>query len=926
MRVFISYAQEDRPVTDVIRSSLEADLVEVFCAPESIPGGHPWRDEIDKSIASSDYLLLLWSKNSEKSKWVNYEIASALIHETPIIPLALDNTPTHPQLRDHQAKHWKKEDPESSLLTLRRSLGLPSGEESTASRGPYSLDGESAEATYRQKIVDRYSHLLVLGHDRGVGIQKAYLPLTMVPIEGDAETPFVAHEYIESEHLRIVVFGIPGSGKTTLLRYTAHRTASGGGFLPVFVDIARFMKTADPLVDHLHHIVQGTTNKTIAGLLTDRDDFCGDGTLVLLDGLDEIREAERAPFLERLTTFLTGYPNCHIVVSSRFSNIDFDAFFDLEFSVYKLNALSEKRIEEYIWQFAPPDTRDNLWDLIKANSRLLELAHTPFMLAMLCSSRWEPGSVIDRASLFANCIEYLLKKRGIEHGSKTGKSLPLDEYSRLDGVLRAVAVRFFKLDCSDSFEEQDLEFAITKVAPNSDAHGIIAHLVDRTGLLQRAGDAYCFVHRSIAEYYVALGMKDEPLENLVNRASVPAWEEPIKLHVGLAEASELPQVVEAIWERNRGLALRSLVELPDFPEDLLRTLVGGLARDERVRLSHEIIHASRRAGSRPEEKRTLLDSFSALLRVENDCEVIYNCVVALCDFGDPDCRRLVEQILDLDGAAERRTAYCSDERHCFGFVHVPAGEFSMGYDDSPDARERPAHQVRLSSFDIGQYPVVSSVYYDSFPFSENRRGLGGYSTGDADPVNNVNWYEAIVFAWWLGCDLPTEAEWEYACRNGGKDDPVLFDEKQTPEFAWYEGNSENRTHPVGQRKPNSLELYDMLGNVREWVKDWYSETEFYESCHSDGIVENPLALGGSDRKVLRGGVFDWATKNLRPSYRPMNPPDNVFFGNGMRLVYREGYAVPYFQEGWVPGLESPPDPARDQDCSTDGEETTNDGE
>ena len=900
MQVFISHAKEDVPVATAIRGFLERNLVGVFLAPPSIRAGHGWKEEIERNIAETDVMLLLWSKNAARSRWVNYEIACATIQDTKIVPLMLDRTATHTQLQDIQARFWNSEDKDASLGIIAQEFGLPAPSDPDHGVAGAELNATDAEDAYRKAVMSTFRHLLVLGEDQGRGIQEAYLPLRMTALNGGQDEPVVAHEHIGSASERLVMLGNPGSGKTTLLRYLAHRCASSNRVIPIFVRIASLMKTASSLIDHIHNLVLGATNRTLASLLTDRDEFCQEGTMVLLDGLDEIRETERILFLERLNEFLTAYPHCKVVVSSRVSNFQKSEFVPLGFKFYQLAALPEGSIKDYVWEYVPEGTREDLWALLESNDRLFELAHIPFMLAMLCASRSESGKVIDRASLFANCTEYLLRKRAKgEDGAETD-AVTTETYDELASVLKAIAVRFFKLDSGDRFDQEDLEFAIRKTATQNAATDIIGHLVDRTGLLQRAGEEYSFVHRSIGEYYVALGMQDEPFNNLVARASVPSWEEPIKLFVGLTDMADLDRVVGEIWERNRGLALRSLTELPQFPEALLRKLVDELDRGERVRISHEIIGAVNRAASSTERKRILLDSASALLRVETDCEVIYNCIVALAEAGDPDCSRLVRKVLDLEHAEERRQEYLADPDCHFDFVPVHPNEFVMGYDESPDARERPAHRVRLSPFQVSRFPVVNSLYYDAFPFGTNRRGLGGYSVNDDQPVNNVTWFEATVFAWWIGCDLPTEAEWEYACRSGGRDDAELFDESKTHEYAWYEGNSDNRTHTVGEKKCNSLGLHDMLGNVREWAKDWYSEAEFYQYCHEQGIVENPLSLGGSDRKVLRGGVFDWATRNLRPTYRPMNPPDNVFFGNGIRLVYRDGAPVPFLQEGWQP--------------------------
>jgi hypothetical protein len=901
MQVFISYAKEDFATADVLREFLEQRLVPSFLAPRSIKPGHVWRAEIEKHLAESDVLLLLWSKNSKESPWVHYELSAAMIMEKRIVPCALDNTAFHPLMSRTQVLYWRVGDQRGSLAELAAGLGI--GPDSAVAPGRDEITPTSHDAigAYREALLREHRDLMILGGGKGVAIEEAYLPLRVRP-RGSVpkDTVIDAYGLLQHGEGRIVVLGHPGTGKTTLLRYVAFRCAKEPeALLPVYVKAARAAQVSSPMVEYTRNIIQGLTNRTLAAILTEDDAFGREDTLLLLDGFDEIPEDGRSSFVARLDEFLTAHPRCRVAVTSRVSSFDEQYFAPLGFAFYQLSALGEDDIRGYISRYAPEMTRQRLWEAVRSSERLYELAQVPFMLAMICAAGSGLDTVVDRASLFRACTHYLLATR--KGGGERGAAGPgeLDDADReLEDALKAAAVRFFKLDTRDAFDKDDVEFAVRKVAQTVSPAEIIGNIVAQTGLLQRSGTEYYFIHRSIWEYYVAVGMRDEPLDRLLDRALVPAWEEPIRLYVGLCWENELADTVRGVWGRNRGLALRSLAELPVFPEQLLRELVFGLDRGERVRLVFEVIDTAKKSTSRTEQRRILLDSLSALLRVETDCEVIYNCVLALEEFDDPACHALVRSTLDLDNADRRRERYLASRDHRFELVPIPAGQFTMGLDASPDEREKPAHRVILSPFEMGRYLVVNFLYYDAFPFAVDRRDV--YSGSGNQPANNVSWFEAQVFAWWLGCDLPTEAEWEYACRAGGRDDDVLFDPTKLDEYAWYVGNSDNRTHEVGEKRQNSFGLYDMLGNVREWVKDWYSDKQFYEYCFEQGAVTDPLASGGSDRKVLRGGVFDWATTNLRPTYRPMNPPDNVFFGNGFRVVYRKDKPVPYLQAGWSP--------------------------
>jgi formylglycine-generating enzyme required for sulfatase activity len=221
-------------------------------------------------------------------------------------------------------------------------------------------------------------------------------------------------------------------------------------------------------------------------------------------------------------------------------------------------------------------------------------------------------------------------------------------------------------------------------------------------------------------------------------------------------------------------------------------------------------------------------------------------------------------------------------------VGLPAGQFLMGSPDSdPDASddEKPQHQVEVNSFAIGKYSVTQAQYEAVMGTNPSN-----FKNNPQNPVEMVSWEDAQAFCQKLSqitgktYRLPTEAEWEYACR-GGTTTRYYFgdDANQLGDYAWYDGNSQYKTHPVGQKKPNAWGLYDMSGNVWEWCEDnWHDN---YENAPSDGSawLTND---NNSHIIIIRGGSWGDNPRACRSAYR--NGLDNRSHINGFRVVCGAG--------------------------------------
>ncbi|MBW3018937.1 SUMF1/EgtB/PvdO family nonheme iron enzyme, partial [Candidatus Woesearchaeota archaeon] len=220
------------------------------------------------------------------------------------------------------------------------------------------------------------------------------------------------------------------------------------------------------------------------------------------------------------------------------------------------------------------------------------------------------------------------------------------------------------------------------------------------------------------------------------------------------------------------------------------------------------------------------------------------------------------------------------------FVLIPVGKFKMGSpstESDRDTDEGPVHWVIISRpFYMGKYEVTQEQYYAVAKYKPSR------FKQENGPVERVSWEQADRFCTKLSeikdgnYRLPTEAEWEYACRAGSEDrfyfglDPEY---SQIEKYAWYSENSDSTTHPVGEKKPNSFGLYDMHGNVSEWCWDWYAPNYY----HKTFMIDPPGPQNGKSR-VIRGGSWFHGVRDCRSASRSSCEPVYIRNYVGFRVV------------------------------------------
>jgi formylglycine-generating enzyme required for sulfatase activity len=200
-------------------------------------------------------------------------------------------------------------------------------------------------------------------------------------------------------------------------------------------------------------------------------------------------------------------------------------------------------------------------------------------------------------------------------------------------------------------------------------------------------------------------------------------------------------------------------------------------------------------------------------------------------------------------------------------VLVPAGRFWMGSADGDVLAwddEKPQHEVELASFYLARTPVTNAQYREHMQANPRVKEPAYWHdplyNHDEQPVVGVSWHEAVVYCKWAGLVLPSEAQWEYACRAGTTgpfhgEDPMAL--------GWYKENSRERLHPVGEQQPNALGFHDMHGNVWEWCRDAL-ESYSIRPREADGLRKE--SRGGAYRMV-RGGLWFYPARYARSASR-----------------------------------------------------------
>ncbi len=783
-----------------------------------------------------------------------------------------------------------------------------------------------AVGTPRQALSLRYLEWVSNEYDRvrifhGPGTKRrlnaVYVPLlsrrlSAEPVDGmpssseAIDTELTLEDLLEQRpNGRWTLQGEPGSGKSTELRHLAYvraqqaraRLLDGAelplGTVPLLVSLPELAEYAPNRSDSLfaliaNDVVQTTGYDDIdpealrAGLAR----YAKDGrALLLLDGFDEVRPERRELTLSTIGEY-EQHLRAPIVVASRRFGYQQPSEDFTEVALLPLDVVRQRELLEN-WEL-PTAAVDDILEVLRAYPTLRELASNPFLLTMfafLARDRDSAPLPRRRAELYQQVV-----KRYIYGCARPDNKRPHVELSRksIHDGLRELSLSLLQAH-SGPWTTAELEHHLRKT-PEFDAYfakdpQLVAGLAADTGLLEPVGRArarWGFRHRLFLECLAAEALSKRGPDGIRTfaariggrrqwwnpwswalRNQTARWSEVFAILAGLSDERPI-EFLAPLREVNEALALRSLANIEEVE-------IGELIEVFGMRGSLELI---RELITRIEERDELTTRLYEMSRKAPDMVTLLYLDAALFAIGADDAAdRIKEELLDgLDAPSTSPR-----------WRRLPPGSFWMGSGDAEgDEDERPrSHVVLTKPFEIMTAPVTHALY--AVVTGENP---AGDRIDPRRPVERVSWSEArdfcVALSWLQRCPvlLPTEAEWEYACRAGSQSRYCFGDALDALDrYAWFSENAGRRTHRVGRKRPNEWGLYDMHGNVWEWCRD-------DQARYSGATLVDPVGSLESGWRSARGGSAWDEARFVRSAFRVRFPEHRRVGDCGFRCIRR----------------------------------------
>lgn len=800
----------------------------------------------------------------------------------------------------------------------------------TPAATPADLDLDAKILAYKQALIEEHSRIELVGFGKSARVKLRFDDL-FVPQHtvldhrvfgkecfddavhaanaigpGSRRIPFadVFHEI--AKHARqhhFVLLGDPGSGKTTQLKRTLVWLAKNPattlglpeGALPIFVPLRELAKVEGDLVAFADQCVARQL-KTPPGFVQEL--AAARPLLFLLDGLDEVADhALREATSRWIAAAAKSDARHRFVVTCRYAGYDDATRLGSDFASLHLAPLHDEQVRDFIQRWFetveeaqdptdPPAARtraaaaaqrliDHLEKNRRRSIRIAEMARNPLLLTAVCLVHHDQKALPEkRVDLFEQCVLILLELW--RKGAGMRVSVEAKDARR---VLQPLARWMHQQQGRRQADAGEIapilapHLAAIPALKSQTPQEFLRKIRDESGLLVGwSGRRFGFLHLGFQEYLAArqiwLDHFERPnsgtLDAIAEHFGDSWWREVILLLMAFDE----PALAEALFER--------IVERDDFWAD--KALVDDcLADAARLTPTPFLRILDCPAGSDPGHWSRQL---AALLAVEPMApNEIQARAAALAHHPYSPIR---------DRFKKAKTTFLLDPRTGLEFADIPAGEFVMGSQKTETGRrdnEAP-HRVKLSAFRLSR-TVVTNAHYQRFllanPGVAAPEGWGGRRERQPhQPIVALTWDEAIAYAHWAGGTLPSESQWEYACRAGtttrfwaGDSDADLA------RVGWHDGNSGGLLHAVAEKPGNGWGLYDMHGLVWEWCRDWYSaDGSGGTDRENSSVMVDPTGPATGSARVLRGGSCWFDADRCRSAYRSRDDPSfrDVFIG------------------------------------------------